>query len=129
MSFTSDGTEFQVEVVVQQILVKMRFQCLYIVVMETLGGVGLDLLVHHLDHAIRPRMLDQCGAMFDLFLSAHRREGVFLVLGLLAVRQGVIAEFDAVVGEDFLDFERVLRHGVFEEGGGSFHAFVVPSGA
>ncbi len=103
----------------------MRFQCLHIVVMEPFGRVGLDLFVHCLDHAIRPRMLDQRGAVLNAFCLTQRDERVLLALGLLLSDQRVIAELDAVVGEDFLDFERVLRHGVFKEAGGGFHAFVV----
>lgn len=93
--------------------------------MEALGGVGLDLFVHRPGHAVRPRVLDQGGAVFYPVFLAQRREGVSLALGLLAVGQGVVAEFDAVVGEDFLDFERVLRQGVFKAGGGGAHALVV----
>lgn len=39
------------------------------------------------------------------------------------------AGFPGCVGEDFLDFKRVLRQGIFAEGGGGIRAFVVPSGA
>jgi hypothetical protein len=49
---------------------------------------------------------------------------MFLLLGLLAVGQGVIAELDAVVGEQLFDLERIVCQRVFQKGGG-LHALVV----
>jgi hypothetical protein len=69
--------------------------------------------------------VDQRGAVFNAFCVTQRDEGMRLALRLLFFGQRVIAELDAVVGEDFLDVERVLRHGVFKEAGGGVHAFVV----
>jgi len=92
---------------------------------EAFGRVGLDLFVHRLDHAVRPWVLDQGGAVFDLFGLAQCNERMLLILGLLAVGQGVIAELDAVVGEQLFDFERILCQGIFQKGGGGLHALVV----
>jgi hypothetical protein len=42
---------------------------------DAAGGVGLDLFVHRLDHAVRPWVLDQGGAVFDPFSLAQGNAG------------------------------------------------------
>lgn len=89
----------------------------------SVGGVGLDFFIHGLDPSVCPRMLDERGTVFDLSILVQEGKRMFLTLGLLAAGQGVIAEFDTVVGQYLLDLERILRQGVSEKVGG-LHAFV-----
>ena len=72
---------------------------------KTFGFLGL--FVHRFDHAIRLRILDQRGAVLNAFYLRQRDERMLLALEILFFGQRVIAEFHAVVGENFLDVERV----------------------